>query len=73
MQADIQLAGCQELASLSGVIMVATAGSGVAAAAGRTLAEGWSGVGNRGALTRLEGLGVTPKEAEHMEERSSLS
>ena len=54
-------------------VVIVTGGSGVTAAAGRTPAEEWSRVGNRGALERLEGLGVTPKKAEHMDERSSLS
>ena len=55
-----------------GVVVMATRGSGVTAAAGRTLAEEWSGVSNR-AWERLEGLGVAPEEAERMDERSSSS
>ena len=54
-------------------IVIATAGSEVMTAAGRTPAWGWSGISNRGALERTEGLGVTPSEVERMEERSSLS
>ena len=54
-----------------GAVVITTGGS--EAAAGRTPAEEWSGVGNRGAWERLEGLGVAPEEAERMDERSSLS
>ena len=54
-------------------IVIATGSSGVTAAAGRTPVGGQSRVSNRGVLERTEGLGVTPNEVEHMEERSSLS
>ena len=54
-------------------IVVATGGDGMTVAAGRTPVEGWSGVGNREALERTEGLGVTSSEVECMEEMSSSS
>ena len=54
-------------------IVVITGGSGVTVAAERTPVRGWSGVSNRGAFERTERLGVTPSEAEYMEEMSSSS
>ena len=44
----------------------------MAVAAERTLNGEWSGFSNKGALERAE-LGVTPKEAKHIEEMSSSS